>query len=121
MGFTYWAAISCSDPGKTAVLLVGPSGQLDLYSQHPIVLSGVSVPGTLLKKWVGVLWDCELTFIPFLEDMIKVARAAFRPLCALARDGLIWDGLRGVQKTFEHDDVELRAASLELAQRADSA
>jgi len=75
-------------PEKTAVLLVGPSGQLDLYSQHPIVLSGVSVPGTLLKKWVGVLWDCELTFIPFLEDMIKVARAAFRPLCALARDGL---------------------------------
>jgi len=75
-------------PDKTAVLLLGYDAPLVEYNSRPVFLSGVPVPGTLLKKWVGILWDGALTFEPFLVDRIKAARASFIPLCALAREGL---------------------------------
>ena len=76
-------------PEKTAVVLFGDTKQLDAYSQAPLILSGAAVPGTLLKKWVGIIWDNNLSFEPFLQDRIRAARASFAPSCALARDGLV--------------------------------
>ena len=75
-------------PDKTAMLLIGDAARPEDYIKNPVLLSGVPVPCTLLKKWVGIWWDSNLTFTPFLQDRIKCARAAFKPLCALAREGL---------------------------------
>jgi len=45
------------------------------------------VPGTLLRKWCGILWDSNLSFLPFLKARVGAARAAFLPLCSLVREG----------------------------------
>ena len=49
-------------PDKTAVLLFGRESLLSEYTQHAVVLSGAHVPGTLVKKWVGITWDNNLSF-----------------------------------------------------------
>ena len=89
MGLAHRTTITrVATPDKTALLLLGVPSQLDAYKADPLLLCGAPVPGTLLKKWVGILWDHNLSFEPFLADRIKAARAAFYPLCALAREGL---------------------------------
>ena len=75
-------------PDERAVLLLGPDSLLSLYNLRPTVLSGVAVPGTLLKKWVGILRDSFHSFEPFMEGREKVARGAFVPLCGMAREHL---------------------------------
>ena len=90
---TQWAKATgqqyhVATPDKTAMLLIGPAAQPALYNRNPVFLSGSPVPCTLLKKWVGIWWDNQLTFVPFMQDRIKCGRAAFQPLLALARERL---------------------------------
>ena len=76
-------------PDKTAVLLLGQAAHPAIYEVAPVVLEGRPVPCTLVRKWCGITWDAWLTFIPFLEARVAAARLAFKPLCALAREGTV--------------------------------
>ena len=40
------------------------------------------------RKWAGIIWDSLLTFQPFLTSRLGAARAGFKPLLALALEGL---------------------------------
>ena len=73
-------------PDKTAILLVGSAARQDVYNAHPITLQGQSIPSVLERKWAGIIWDSDLSFVAFLKAKIKAARVAFIPLCAIARE-----------------------------------
>ena len=52
------------------------------------MLGGAKVPAASVKKWVGIVWDRELSFLPFLQARTQATWLASKPLAALARDGL---------------------------------
>jgi hypothetical protein len=75
-------------PEKTAVLLLGRAALPASYRSQPLSLGGHPVPCVLERKWAGIIWDSSLTFQPFLKARVSAARLAFRPLRALAMEGL---------------------------------
>ena len=72
---------------KTVVLLIGLQVPGASGPEGPRIY-GHPLGFTSQHKWLGVIWDSWLTFEPNLERQIGAARAAFRPILALARDGL---------------------------------
>ena len=78
-----------STPEKTSILLIGHDSMLAKYTSAPVCLGGAQVPGTLVKKWVGILWDNQLSFDPFLHDRVRLAKFIFKSLAGLAADRLV--------------------------------
>ena len=78
-----------SSPDKTAILLLGGAARPEVYNASPVVLCGTPIPCTLTKKFAGIVWDHQLSFLPFLVNRVAAARSAFRPVLALAVEGLI--------------------------------
>ena len=74
-------------PDKTVVFLIGLEKPGEGGPEGPRIY-GHALHFTQQHKWLGVVWDAALTFAPNLEHRIAAARAAFRPVLALARDGL---------------------------------
>ena len=87
-----WAVLTQQEyhvdsPNKTAVLLLGRAARPDDYNRQPLVLSGKIVPCVLQRKWCGIVWDANLSFLPFLHARMAAARGAFAPILALVREG----------------------------------
>ena len=74
-------------PDKTVVLLIGLEKPGEGGPEGPRIY-GHALHVAQQHKWLGVVWDTALTFAPNLEHRVAAARAAFRPVLALARDGL---------------------------------
>lgn len=88
---TTWATSTAQEyhvetPDKTAILLLGRAADAETYSRQPVELAGTIVPCVTTRKWCGITWDAWLSFIPFLAARVGAARAAFKPLRALAAD-----------------------------------
>ena len=91
---TGWARMTAQEyhvdkPDKTAILLLGRAAQPEVYNMAPVMLAGSPIPCCVHRKWCGIEWDAWLSFIPFLEGRMSAARAAFLPICALVREGVV--------------------------------
>ena len=74
-------------PDKTVILLIGIALPATGTVQAPEIY-GQKLTFTGEHKWLGVIWDTGLTFEPNFLLRTAAARAAFKPVLALVRDGL---------------------------------